>query len=234
MARDFQIFTEALVRVRGGAHLSGVMSTVTDLGLAEKPITIRPNWVHRDIHYDDFGPNVPPEVMWMLADVQISMRLVHYDQLILDTCMIEAEAGGSAFSAAAVAAATRFAGTLAPAGSLMGNNLPLFASGNHYISMSIVPAIGPLGNQLPYRFPSCYLTGPAVVLPLGTEKTLAEVTWRAIPYTPYPLATSLVFTSGTSGTPGMQMLGGGGATYTAVYGEPLSSGAILWDRNYQF
>src|SRR4051812_41229379 len=111
-----------MVSVRGGAHLSGVMSRPTQLGLAEKGILVRPNWWHRDLHYDDFGLNIPPEVMWMLADVSIRMRLIHYDQIILDTCMIEAAAGG-AFSV------TSFAGLLNPMGSLMGNNLPLFASG---------------------------------------------------------------------------------------------------------
>lgn len=200
MPRDFVFDGEVLVKVKGGQHtsilLSGSIATATELGLASEPIKITPRFIHKDIHADDFGPEIPPELVQYLADATIRMSLIHYDRFVLDTCLAESIGGG-----------LNFAGVLQPGGSLIGNNRPLFASGCHYVSVNL---LSPVLN-LPYRFPSCVMTGPPVEIPMGTGANVVKCTFRAIPYTP------LV----TTYQPG----------FVGVPGEASSSGAILWDHN---
>lgn len=202
MDRDFVINGETLVRVKGGMHTStfqsGNISTITELGLTTDQIRVIPRFIHKDIRVDDFGPEIPAEVMQYLADVIIKTNLIHYDPIILDTCLAESQTWATG----------TFAGTLAPAGSVLGNNLPLFSSGCHYISLNLSsPVLG-----LPWRFPTSYLTGPPVEIPMGTDATIVKCNWRAIPYT-----TSLpsVISPGTG---------------VIFDGSANSSGRVLWDH----
>src|SRR6266487_845419 len=95
MTRSFTVNGECLVRVKGGQHLSGIMDSYTELGLADKnAVKIIPKFYHHDIKVDDFGPYVPAEVLSYLAEVQIKMNLIHYDKDILDVCYGEALGGG--------------------------------------------------------------------------------------------------------------------------------------------
>ena len=89
MTRAFNIFGESLVTVYGGDHLSGSAFTSggAQLGLSLDQIKITPRFHHRDVHTDDFGPDIPPEVLWNLADIRINMTLVHYDYDVLDTSL---------------------------------------------------------------------------------------------------------------------------------------------------
>lgn len=180
MARDFHINGETLVRVRGGAHLTSglvgnayAIATVAELGLTSEAIQITPRFFHKDINVDDFGPNIPPEVMYNLADVTIRMTLVHYDKWILTTCVAESMGGASTIQRSGGE------GIVRAAGSLMGNNQTHFASGWHYISLNLASPV----EEFPWRFPSCYLSEPPINIPLSTEKSAVALTWRAIPYT---------------------------------------------------
>jgi len=62
----------------------------------------------------------------------------------------------------------------------MGNGRPLLTSGNHYLSLNL-SAVKP---ATPWRFPACYLADRPIEYPLGTEKSVAVLNWRAIPYGP--------------------------------------------------
>ena len=56
---------------------------------------------------------------------------------------------------------------------------PDIAAGNRYISLNIFsPSEGKH-----WRFYHTYLTGPPVVFPMGTRKSIVACNWRAIPYT---------------------------------------------------
>jgi hypothetical protein len=183
VARDFQINGETLVRVRGNP--STPFASATDLGLAQKEVRIVPRFVHHDVHIDDFGPDVPVDVHWMLAEVSIRMTLAHYDANILKAVWAESMGGGTE-------------GTMVGAGTPMGAGVAVGAAGNHYVSLNLLsPVLG-----LPWRFRACYLANTPFEQPLGTERTLAVLTWRAIPYVPYP----------------------------SSVGELTSTGAVLWDR----
>lgn len=172
MARNWFVNGETLVNVKGRSDSS--IGSLSELGLADGPIVIRPNFRHRDITLDAWGSEVPAEVQFMLADVTVEMTLVHIDRDVLDTCILESMAGAPAI------------GQCRRAGALMGNNLARFAAGgatgNHYIGLNLS---SPIGGK-PWRFYFSYLTGPAMDHPVGTEKSLTRLTWRAIPYTTDP------------------------------------------------
>ena len=196
MPRDFQINGEALVEVRFGGHISGQISPAYDLdpvtndpvnpmsgtfsqyelGLTSDDIRITPRGFYRDIHADDFGgeQGPPTEVMWLGADINVRMNLYHYEKDVLDMVIAESMAGRS------TAADGSFldAGTLAPAGTLMGNYLELGASGNHLMRLII------RSPQLlkPYRIQAAYLAERPFELPLGTKCSQVTLNFRGIPY----------------------------------------------------
>src|SRR5882724_5141810 len=136
MARDFYLNGPCLVFVQGGFHwfeedtnnLQETMAVRQELGLTSDAIRISPRFYREDIRADSFGPNAPAEVMWNLADVQISMNLIHYDPDWLGNCMQDAAAGGNFIDNVGGEL-----GELAAASALMGNGFPLLASGNHFI-----------------------------------------------------------------------------------------------------
>lgn len=173
MTRAYQINGECLVEVKGGAHQSGnAIGDRTELGLASEQVIIRPRFVHADVHVDDFGPDIPPEVLCMLAEVQLSMTLIHYDKDALQVCIEESL--GQFSSPATVD------GVIGPAGSPLGNGRPRLASGCHYISVNLT---SPVLNY-PWRFRTCYLADRPVEIPLGTHTSLVNLNWRCIPYRP--------------------------------------------------
>lgn len=197
MARDFAIDGEVLALVKGGQHtslfISGDISTLKQLGLASEPVRVIPRWIHKDIYTDDFGPDIPAELMTFLADVTITLPLIHFDPLILDTCLDESLGGTNA----------PFAGTMPPAGSLIGNGLPVLSSGCHYISLNLT---SPVLNY-PWHFPATVMTGPPLEWPMGTEASVVLTTWRAIPYIPPTSSNS-----------------------QGQVSEAISSGTVLWNR----
>lgn len=191
MARDYFINHQTLVRVKGGAHLgTNPVGVLSELGLCSEAIRISPTFAHKGVNVDDFGPDVPADVMWQLAHVDVSMNLVHYDTDVLEACMDESMGGGRGTNG------TGLAGVMAPAGRLLGGRKAVFASGCHLISLNLV------GNT-PWRFRACYMTAPPYEYPVGNERSVVKVNWRAIPYV----------TPTSAGTT-----------------ELRSSGAVLWDR----
>lgn len=175
MARDYRISGECLVLVKG----MGALITLDpfqpadkakrwELGLARGPVTITPSFKHADIKVDDFGPDVPADVMVNLADCIIDMTLVHYDHDVLNACIAESLGGAANFAE----------GVMVGAGVLLGGMNPPLTTGCHFISLNLTsPVLG-----MPWHFPTTYLHERPLVLPLGTKRTFADVRWRAIPY----------------------------------------------------
>ena len=208
--RDYQIFGPALVQVRFGAHMPAGLSNITgsttnlcELGLTSDAIRISPAITQKGIHTDDYGPDVPAELMWLLGEVRVRMTLVHYDADVLDVAWTESMGGpfylsdqGAGTFTTAGDSNVLTAGWMQPAGMLYGNGLARLASGNHYMGLNVTSASG-----IPYRFPTAVLAEQPFELPLGAEKSLTVLNWRAIPYNPPNAA-----------------------------GDVYSSGAVLWDR----
>jgi hypothetical protein len=185
--RDFQIFGESLVTVLGNGALAAPRSSSSpeaglwELGLTSEKITITPRFYHQEIHCDDFGHSVPAELMWNLADVNIRMTLIHYDSVVLNDCFIESMAGGKSKDALPIP------GTMAACGTMMGGYKDVGEPGCHYISLNIISALiggDLLGSQLPdnWHFRAAYISTPPLEIPIGTEKTIVVLNWRAIPY----------------------------------------------------
>lgn len=175
--------------VRGGDHLtSGSGGSRTELGLSFDEIRVIPRYSHKDVHVDDFGPDVPAEVLSMIAEVNVRMTLNHFDNLMLR--IIEAESLGSFNND----------GIMPPAGTPLGQNKELFASGCHYMSLEL--ASPQFGEPLTFR--TGYLATQPKELPLGTSYSKVMLNWRFIPYRPIPSV---------------------GEGFNVV-----SSGAILWYR----
>lgn len=206
---------ECLVEVQGGAHLSGGIFDLSQLGLTDREgvVKITPTWVHHDVKVDDYGPNIPAELQWQMAEARIGMTLVHYDRDVLDQCIGEAMGGG----ADASLALGFQAGTLAPAGQTFGRFKPMFASGNHYIRLFLSSA----ATNFPWRFLSCVLEGPPLEIPLSTRRSHVRLSWRAIPYTTVQLMSGGSLSSGGLLIDGIVFTSGK---------EISSSGVVLWDH----
>lgn len=221
MGRDYYINAETLVAVKFGAHVPPSItnivggspnSNLSELGLASEGIRVSPRFTHTDVRCADFGPNVPAELLAELAEVRITMRLVHFDHVILNHCFGQSMGG---VPAGAVTGAFDFGRFRRGAGVPMGTWLPVdpvasvYGSGYHYVSLNLTsPAL-----SLPWRFPASLLTDVPVDWPLGTKRSEVELTFRVIPFVQPPVG-AFPTVSGS----------------VVTRGEIASSGAYLWLR----
>lgn len=218
-----------------------------ELGLSSEPVRINVRASHREIHTDDYGNVVPADVMSMLADAIITMTLVHYDENVLRLCINHAM-GGDAYPEMTVDddgnpvfSDILNEGTLGPAGRTLGAGrdiqttltplLPFsnFTSTNRYISLSILSAksINLLNPpNLVWRFPHCYLNSQPLEIPLGTERSLVRLSWRALPYKNPLLVTEGEGAGYALGTSGSVVSSG-----SQVAWNLQSRNAILWDHS---
>ena len=202
MARDFYIAGESMVWVKG--RDGSFLNPRAELGLAADQIRVTPRAYHHEVHTDDWGRQAPAEVLAMLADCLIQMRLVHLDHRVLRECLAETTALKQATL-----------GTLGPCGTPLGGYEPVHSSGCHYVSLNIDSPV----SELPWRFPTCYLYDQPVEWPLGNGRSEVITTWRAIPYALPALTAGGTLASGA--------IYWSGALYTRGR-ELLSSGAVLW------
>lgn len=178
-----------------------VLSQTQELGLAQGDIRIEPRFVHQDIYCDGLGKDIPAEVMWQLADCRIMMDLIHYDNLVLSSCIAESMGMSQTDDPNPPPLTGGFTnqweGDVAPAGRLMGNIYPLGDPKNRFVMLCLQTALvtgegntGGLSQDQQnatfgfayYRFPRAYLAERPIVTPLGTKARVVKLVWRAIPY----------------------------------------------------
>jgi len=70
-------------------------------------------------------------------------------------------------------------GTLGAAGSLLGANYAVGDANNLFTKLIIDSALG----EDTWEFPTAFLNQQPFTLPLGTERSLVDLNWRAIAYT---------------------------------------------------
>lgn len=179
MSRGWFINGESMVSVKGNTGTG--ISSITQLGLSDGPIRVSADFRHRDINLDAFGGEIPPDVQFMLAAVNVSMGLIHVDRDVLDACLRESMGGSATI------------GAVARAGVVLGGGVARFAAGWHYVGLNI---LSPVANK-PWRFYAAYLTASPMEHPLGTEKSVITVNWRCIPYALDPWGDG----TGASGVP---------------------------------
>ncbi|MDE2098088.1 MAG: hypothetical protein KGL39_12615 [Patescibacteria group bacterium] len=216
MARDWFINGESLVFVKSHNITVGTTTNnLTELGLSEGPIKIRPNFFHQDLTLDAWGGEVPAEVQVFLTDVDITMSLVHFDRSVLDSCLLESIGGPSAI------------GQTTRAGSRLGYN-PITAgtlppgrkdSTYHYIDLFIA---SPVASK-PWHFFYTYLTGPPMDFPLGTEKSIVHLNWKAIPWPDVSKNTGV--------NPGDPARVDSAGTINGASGQPIWAYDLTWDPN---
>lgn len=199
------------IQFSSAAPILDAIPSLYELGLSSEQISINFVSYKKELYADDFGPHVPPEVANHLGEAQIQMKLIHYDQAILLACVGESMGrdGGRTNRDPPE-------GVLPGAGVTLGRGKPLFASGNHYVSLSLVSQ----DPDFPWHFPTCYLTDRPFIYPLGTEKSIVVLNWRAIPYVPLFNRRDSEYGTATSGD-----------RLSGSIREIASSGAVLWNRN---
>jgi hypothetical protein len=172
MPRDFQINGETLVKVKGAVNTG--IEDLSELGLAVNEVKVTPTYVHKDMIVDDFGPDVPPDVMFMIAFITVTMTLVHYDDDALETC-VQLAMGNHVDSDLNPVVEE---GELVGMGTPLGKGKPLFAEGNCLIELTLTsPQL-----EKPWRFPAAYLVGEVKDEPLGVRAKQVPLRWRCIPY----------------------------------------------------
>lgn len=165
-----------MVAVKG--NVNSAIAGISLFGLTDKAgiIKITPGIRHSEIAVDAWGGGeIPAEIQCMLSDVMISMTLVHFDRSVLDAVVLAAMASPGAI------------GTMPRTGARLGNNAARFAAGWNYVELDIFSPVG----QIPWRFYNTFLHGTPMVMPLGTEKSLVDLNFRAIPYTTDPWGNGL-------------------------------------------
>jgi len=178
MPRDIFTNGETMITVKGSSS-APLISTLQQLGLAASQVRISFDFKHEDVNANAWGKE-PFEIQFMLSEARITMDLIHFDMPVVQDCLRESMGG---------AAAQAVEGTTPRAGSRLGNNSARFSATNHFVGLNIsspVGGAGIAGNVLPWRFYFAYLTGPPMEIPLGTEKSIVQLNWRAIPYTTDP------------------------------------------------
>lgn len=123
-----------------------------ELGYSLDSIKIIPIFYHQDIHTDDFGSSVPALILGMLAEVRIEMQLVYYDTTTLYLAWMDS-GNEESFG--------KFAG----AGKIItGKELKIEGA----------------NSDLNWTFPKAFLTERPLEYPLGNERSIVRLTWRAV------------------------------------------------------
>lgn len=168
MARQIVVNGEVLLRVKGAQGTA--LANLSDFGLSEAPTVMTFKFVHKDITMDAAGGVVPVEIQAMMSEVLISTTMIQTDLDILEELMRLAMGGGAQF------------GQTGRAGTLMGGGVARFQPGYKFVGLNLT---SPVLNR-PWRFFHTYLMSPMGAWPIGTEKSVIPVTFRAVAYSPDP------------------------------------------------
>ncbi len=176
------------------------IAVLSELGLCTRGgVTITPTFYHTPVNINEFGPNIPVELLNDLMLVDVSFTLSHYDLDILNIMMAESVGGAPFTPGPSIRPIT---GTFNKRGTLLGGGRQMYASGNHLFSVGIT------WEDFPFTFISCHLNGPQ--FPVGVETSYPRVSVRCFPYVP--------LFSGSLNQP----------TTSGMYFEASSSGVPLW------
>lgn len=186
MARQYHVTGEHMVYVRNW-YMPGARNTTdasseeevffVELGMTSESTQITVNYGQTDVYTDDYVPGAPAEVLTgMYRDAFISMTLVHFDEDVLNMCI--ANAAGSSDAA-----------LQGSPGVPMGRWKDVTEEGCFYVELYLQPAIRfgleqglvTARQEKPWKFFHAYLQGNWTY-PIGAEKSLVKLQWRAVPY----------------------------------------------------
>lgn len=207
VGRDFHVAGPALVRLGFGAHMRdsllsfgsgdnngpgnevGVTADgmiVWELGLTLEDIRIHIRSHHQPIFVDDWGVEVPADLVTQLTEAYIFLNLIHYDPQVVQMAIAESQGGPPSNTITS-------AGVMAGTGVLMTGGKRSGASGNHFVELQILPqfeevtvgkdgSVEGFGDRLSriYRFPCAYLMDRTEI-PIGATKLSVMTSWLARP-----------------------------------------------------
>jgi hypothetical protein len=169
MARDFRINGESLITVKG--RQGSLLEDLQELGLTYTDVRIFPRFHHKDVLIDSYGPRMPADVISYGMEALIQMTLIHYDREVLNACL------GESVGIDTVQLEVPD-GRPSKGGTMLGGQKAFGSEDNHFISVTITSPV----ERHPWRFPTSYVTGEIMEIPLGTKATIIQIIWRAIPY----------------------------------------------------
>jgi hypothetical protein len=159
---------------------------VYELGLSLEDIRINIRTHHQAVYVDDFGVEVPADLVTQLAEAFIFVNLIHYDPQVVQMAISESQGGPPSNSIDS-------AGVMAGAGVLMTGGKRSGVSGNHFMELQILPQfeettinkdgeVEGSGDRLSriYRFPCTFLMD-RVEIPIGATKISVMTSWLARP-----------------------------------------------------
>lgn len=164
MALGLVIHGETVVKVTG----AGVF-TDTEIGYSVEPIEVQPHLFWYNVPTDDYGRQVPVEKLAMLGVTKIRMTLVYYDQNHVQTLLARAQAG--LYTTGQV--------QMGGAGKPLGGGGLIGTASNNLVTLTLVSVDG---QDAPYIFEACHLYEQPVVIPLGVERSLMQLTFESFPY----------------------------------------------------
>jgi hypothetical protein len=188
MPRGFFINGPCLVEIGFPAQYGG--SGLEELGLSTDSVQVIPHFEHYEKHIDNFGPNVPADLIGLGGWAEVRMTLVHFNPVVLRACINESLAGGfGAFGG-------QFTGLLGPIGEMFGNGVKAYrGTGSHFVGVCLTsPYIG-----FPWRFLSAVLQDQAT-WPLGTKTSMVDLSWKCLPRitSPYQNSTTDLRSTGAA------------------------------------
>jgi hypothetical protein len=134
------------------------VSNGSELGLTEAPVSMSFNFTHDEIQVNAWGGRIPPALQFMLSSVDIRLSLIHFDRAVLEEAMRI-----SMGSAPAI-------GQMPTAGQVM-------KQPSDFVQLTLTsPVLG-----VPWNFPATYIVGTPVEWPIGAEKSVIQVSFRALP-----------------------------------------------------
>lgn len=155
MPRTFYINGESMITIGP----MGSLTPLVQLGLTEDRVEVSLRVHSEPLYVDAFGKLNPANEQVFGGEAIITMHLIHFDPVQLAVCAKSAFNGPKE-------------GYLGRAG------LTRDATGGGFISLGIASPIA----GLPFIFPTAYLRDDPYRMPLGNEKTVATLIWRALAY----------------------------------------------------
>lgn len=137
------------------------------LGLSSEPIEVRLTIHSEPLIVDAYGKNNPVDEQVFGGEATMIMSLIHFDPVILAECVRLSFSGATA------------EGLLGTAGQRRGGAISLGSAGNNLMCLSIT---SPVGNFLPYTFHAAYLKEEPYRYPIGAEKSVVVLIWKALAY----------------------------------------------------
>lgn len=166
--RQFVINGESMVSIFGPQ--GSAISAGSQLGLTTNAIAVALHIVSKPLIVDAYGQDNPVDEQVFGGAATITMDLIHFNPAALAECV------RLSFPSASTE------GLEGRAGTRRGGAIATGSAGNNFITLNIASPV----QGLYWSFPTVYLKDDPYHFPLGTEKSVVRLIWRALAYSTDP------------------------------------------------